>query len=107
MNWTKLPFILQMYDIIYAEMVDARVAVSIEEVFTNKIGEIVSKSEKHGRGNDIKLCIPNIFVLWTKQDAILRKGKMVIMPKKEKLWKLITSQGQIATAPTTVSPYPP
>ena len=35
-NWTKLPFIVQMYDIIYAEMVDARVAVSIEEVFTKK-----------------------------------------------------------------------
>ena len=36
MNWTKLPFLVQMYDIIYDEMVDARVAVSIEELFTKK-----------------------------------------------------------------------
>ena len=36
-------------------MVDARVALSIEEVFTNKTGEIVSKGEKYGRGNDIKI----------------------------------------------------
>ena len=98
-----------MYDIIYAEMVDARVEVSIEEVFTNKTGEIVSKGEKYGRGNDIKIMYPKyIYIfLMKKQDAILRKIKMVIMLTKEKSWDLITSQGQNATAPNTVSPYSP
>ena len=57
-NWTKLPFIVQMYDIIYAEMVYSRVAVSIEEVFTNKKGETVSKGENYGRVNDIKIMCP-------------------------------------------------
>ena len=36
-------------------MVYARFAISTEEVFTNKTGEIVSKGEKYGRGNDIKI----------------------------------------------------
>ena len=29
-NWTKLLFIVQMYNIIYAKIVDARIAISIE-----------------------------------------------------------------------------
>ena len=104
-NSTKLPFIVQMYDIIYSKMVDARVVTSIEEFFTNKTGEIVSKGEKYGRGNDIKITYPKyIYFLWTKQDAMLRKVKMVVMREKNKSWELITSQGQNATAPTTVSP---
>ena len=41
-----MPFIVHMYDIIYAEMIDACVAVSTEEVFTNKTGEIISEGEK-------------------------------------------------------------
>ena len=62
-NWEKLPFIVQMYDIIYSKMVDARVVTSIEEFFTNKTGEIVSKGEKYGRGNDIKITYPkNIYI---------------------------------------------
>ena len=47
-----------MYDIIYSEMVDAHVTVSKEEVFTNKTGEMFSKGEKYGRGNDIKIMYP-------------------------------------------------
>ena len=62
-SWEKLSFIVQMYDIIYAKMVDARVAVSIEEVFKNKTGEIVSKGEKYGRGNNIKIMYPKYIFL--------------------------------------------
>ena len=39
-------------------MVDARVALSIEEVFKNKTGEIVSKGEKYGTGHDITIMYP-------------------------------------------------
>ena len=39
-------------------MVDAGVEISIEEVFTNKTGEIVSEGEKYGRENNIKITYP-------------------------------------------------
>ena len=39
-------------------MVDSRNAISKEEVFTNKTGEIVSKGEKYGRGNNIRIIYP-------------------------------------------------
>ena len=63
-NWKKLTFIVQMYDIIYTEMVDSRVSVPIEEVFTNKTGEIVSKGDKYGRGNDIKIMYPKYIYIY-------------------------------------------
>ena len=55
-----------MYDIIYAEMEDAGVAISIEEVFMNKTGEIFSEGEKYGRGKDIKITYPKYIYFYGK-----------------------------------------
>ena len=74
-NWTKLPFIVQMYDIIYVDMVDARVAVSIEEVFTNKTGEIFSKGEKYGRVKEIKIMHPKYICFMDKAGCNTSKNK--------------------------------
>ena len=39
-------------------MIDTDVEISIEEVFTNKTGEMFSEGEKCGRGNNIKIMYP-------------------------------------------------
>ena len=104
-NWTKLSFIVQMYDIVYTEMVDARVALSIEEVFTNKTGEIVSKGEKYRRGNNIKITYPKYICFMDKTGCNTSQNKDGHNTSKRKSWELITSQGHNVPAPTTVSPY--
>ena len=47
-------------------MVYACVEISIEKVFTDKIGEIVSKGEKYRRGNDIKITYPKYICFMDK-----------------------------------------
>ena len=96
-----------IYDIIYAKMVDARVAVSIEEVFTNKIGEISSKGEKYGRGNNIKSMYPKYICFMDETGCNTSQKKIFIMRAKGKLWELITFEGQNAIDPITVLTHPP
>ena len=49
-EWTTLPNIKQMYDVLYDEFVDARIAVTLDEpVFTDKEGTVVvDKDEAFG-----------------------------------------------------------
>ena len=57
-NGTKLPFVVQMHDVTCTKMADDGAAVSMDEVFTIKEGEIVSEQEKCGRATTIKITHP-------------------------------------------------
>jgi hypothetical protein len=55
-DWTKLRNIVQMYDVIYDELVDAGVAIKLDSpVFTDRNGKEVSKNERFGKEQDIKI----------------------------------------------------
>ena len=55
-DWTKLKNIEQMYDVIYDEMVDARVARVLEyPVFTDISGKEVDESQRFGKKQDIEI----------------------------------------------------
>ena len=70
-NWMTYEKIEQMYDIIYDQMVKARVAVALDSpVFCDKHGNIVSKDEKYGKPNTIEITHPDYIFLLTKMDAI-------------------------------------
>jgi hypothetical protein len=59
-DWSKMSYIKQMYDVIYDQLVDARVARLREiPVFMNRAGEIVDESEKYGEPVDIDVLHPD------------------------------------------------
>ena len=62
-EWTKLSNITQMFDVIYDEMVAARIASKrAVPVFTDRHGNIVPESERFGLKQDIKVDHANYFI---------------------------------------------
>mmetsp|Transcript_22972 Transcript_22972/g.49620 ORF Transcript_22972/g.49620 Transcript_22972/m.49620 type:complete len:94 (-) Transcript_22972:239-520(-) len=50
-DWTKLPNIVQMYDVIHDELVDTSVAIKLDSpVFTDRDGNEVNKDERFDKG---------------------------------------------------------
>ncbi len=59
-DWTTLEKITQMYDIVYDEMVGAKVATKLETpMFMNQKGEQVDESQRFGKEVDMQLTYPN------------------------------------------------
>ena len=81
-NWMKLAYIQQMYNIIYAKMVDAGVAMFIDEVFTNGKGEVVSEEEKYGRANNIRITHPDYVCMMDETGCNTSQKMMVLMGEK-------------------------
>ncbi len=58
-NWTTLDNISQMYDIIYDEMIDAKIAKKMEvQIFMDLDGEVVDESNCFGKKVDVEITHP-------------------------------------------------
>ena len=58
-EWTTLPNISQMYDVIYDEFVDAKVAIPCSPYFTDFDGNPTDDDlKKYGRTQNIKITKP-------------------------------------------------
>jgi hypothetical protein len=59
-DWSKHSYIKQMYDVIYDEFVGAGVARKLpQEVFMDRLGNIVEKEKKFGEAIDIEITHPD------------------------------------------------
>ena len=74
-DWTKLSNINQMYDVIYDEMVDARIARKRDvEVFTDRKGNIVQETERFGLRQDIHIEHPD-YLLFADESGVTTNQK--------------------------------
>ena len=89
-DWTKKSNISQMFDVIYDELVDAKVAVVREEpVFTDREGNIVEESKAFGLLQDIEVTHPEYILFGDetgcntsqKKDGHIAGTKYVCTPK--------------------------
>ena len=62
-EWTKKSNLAQMYDVIYDEMVDARIAIKLDvPVFTDRHGNEVDENNRFGLKQDIKITHPHYLI---------------------------------------------
>ena len=62
-DWTKYPYIAQMYDVIYNEFVADRLAVTLDTpVFADCHGNEVEEGERFELQQDIKITHPHMII---------------------------------------------
>ena len=76
-DWTTLPNIKQMYEVIYDEMVDAGVAIELQTpIFTDIDGNPVDEAERFGMKQKIKKQNLSGFCLLMRVGFLLHKRRM-------------------------------
>jgi hypothetical protein len=88
-NWTTLPNIQQMNEVIYDEMVDACVAVSLQNpIFTDIDGKPEDhETKRFGQKQNIILQNQNGFCFLAKVDSTLHKRRMGMLVVRNLLLK--------------------